>query len=381
MAAFVWLLVAAEARAVTIDVGSAVGMPGADVLVDVSLHTMGASALGTQNRIDFDRATPIAAASGAPDCSVNAAIHKQATSFRFLPLGCDPALDCQSVRAFVFALDNLTPIPDGSVLYTCRIAIAADAAAGIHPLHNAEALASAPDGEPLPTTGSDGAVDVVLEPAASIDLGSAAGTAGSTVEFAVTLRLLTAPPADVAGVMNDIGFDPLTPIAVAADGTPACHVGIDSVEGRFAFRPPGCTPAVDCDAVRALLLPVADSPPIADGATLYTCAVAIAADAPPGTYPLSAALPTASGPHGDLVLALASDGAIEVTAPPPPACVGDCDGDGVVAINELLIGVNIVTGAAPLSACRVLDQNGDGTVSVNELVRAVNNALNRCPRA
>jgi Ca2+-binding EF-hand superfamily protein len=61
--------------------------------------------------------------------------------------------------------------------------------------------------------------------------------------------------------------------------------------------------------------------------------------------------------------------------------VGDCDGDGTVAINELLIGVNIVTGTAPVSACRVLDQNGDGGVTVNELVRAVNNALNGCPRA
>ena len=61
------------------------------------------------------------------------------------------------------------------------------------------------------------------------------------------------------------------------------------------------------------------------------------------------------------------------------ACPGDCDGDGDVSINELIIGVNIALGAQPVTACAAMDSNADGTVTVNELIRAVSMALNGCP--
>ncbi len=383
LAGILWVLAAGGAHAASIDIGSASGMPGDDLTVDVTLRTMGATVLGTQNRIDFDRETPIAARpTGDPDCAVNAAIDKGATNFRFQPLGCDPAADCRSVRVFVLALDNLDPIPDTSVLYTCRIAIAADAAAGSHALRNAEALASAPGGQAVPTTGSDGVVEVVPKPAASVDVGSASAPAGTATTFAVTVRLLTAPPATVAGVLHDIGFDPLTPIAATDSGRPACTA--DEVIAKnftsFTFLPMGCTARDDCTGMRALVLPSGDTPGgIPDGATLYSCQVAIAGDAPLGTYPLVAGMPLASGPDGEGLPVLASDGAIEVIEAPAPACVGDCDGDHAVAINELLLGVNIVISAAQVSACPLLDANGDGSVAVNELVQAVNTALRGCP--
>jgi len=60
-------------------------------------------------------------------------------------------------------------------------------------------------------------------------------------------------------------------------------------------------------------------------------------------------------------------------------CVGDCDSSHSVAINELIIGVNIALGSAPLSSCTAFDANSDGMVSINELIQAVNNALNGCP--
>ena len=56
-------------------------------------------------------------------------------------------------------------------------------------------------------------------------------------------------------------------------------------------------------------------------------------------------------------------------------CVGDCDGDGMVAINELITGVNIALGTSPVSACPSFDANGDGEVSISELIQAVNFAL------
>ena len=60
------------------------------------------------------------------------------------------------------------------------------------------------------------------------------------------------------------------------------------------------------------------------------------------------------------------------------SCVGDCDGDGAVAVNELIRGVNIALGNAPISDCPSFDVDGSGMVAVNELVRAVSNALSGC---
>ncbi len=61
------------------------------------------------------------------------------------------------------------------------------------------------------------------------------------------------------------------------------------------------------------------------------------------------------------------------------ACVGDCAGEGAVAINELVLGVNISLGSAPASACGAFDRNGDDAVSIDELVAGVNNATAGCP--
>ena len=103
--------------------------------------------------------------------------------------------------------------------------------------------------------------------------------------------------------------------------------------------------------------------------------MAIAVSAPLGVHRLTAGGAAASGPDSELLPARASDGAITVSS----ACIGDCNGDHTVAINELLLGVNIVAGDAALSACAALDANQDGAVIISELVQAVNNALGGCP--
>jgi hypothetical protein len=62
-------------------------------------------------------------------------------------------------------------------------------------------------------------------------------------------------------------------------------------------------------------------------------------------------------------------------------CVGDCSGDGTVAVNELLSMVNVALGNAQVSTCDAGDANGDGQITVAEIVTAVNNALSGCPVA
>ena len=60
------------------------------------------------------------------------------------------------------------------------------------------------------------------------------------------------------------------------------------------------------------------------------------------------------------------------------SCVGDCDGDRNVSVANLITGVNISLGRAPLSACAIFDSNGNGAVSVAELIQGVRNALEGC---
>ncbi len=62
----------------------------------------------------------------------------------------------------------------------------------------------------------------------------------------------------------------------------------------------------------------------------------------------------------------------------PPACSGDCDGDDQVTVDELLRGVGIVLGRAPVSVCPAADADGNGEVTVDELIAAVTRALSGC---
>jgi len=64
------------------------------------------------------------------------------------------------------------------------------------------------------------------------------------------------------------------------------------------------------------------------------------------------------------------------TVDPDPSCVGDCNGDGRVAINELVRGVG---GALGGEGCAAFDRNTDGMIAIAELVAAVNAAMSGCP--
>ena len=70
----------------------------------------------------------------------------------------------------------------------------------------------------------------------------------------------------------------------------------------------------------------------------------------------------------------------DVVAVPATACAGDCGGNGVVSVDDLVRAIDILlTGARP-DACPAADLNGDGTIDVAEVLRAVRIALDGCPR-
>lgn len=59
-------------------------------------------------------------------------------------------------------------------------------------------------------------------------------------------------------------------------------------------------------------------------------------------------------------------------------CAGDCGGDRMVTVSELITGVNIVLGTTAADTCRAFDRNGDGTVEIAELIQGVNALLDGC---
>jgi len=200
-----------------------------------------------------------------------------------------------------------------------------------------------------------------------IDVGDASGGPGSVVGFAVTIDTLEQ---EVAGAGVCIGYDPMTPIN-AAGGMPDCTVPLGlGKQGEFTFEPSGCTPGTDCVRVCADIGGSAAA--LMNGATLFSCRVAIAADADLGQFPLTCSMPSASNPDGQPIGARCTDGVVVVQINIP----GDCNGDGMVSISELITGVNIALGNLPVTACPAFDTNRDGRVTIEELIAAVNAALN-----
>lgn len=59
-------------------------------------------------------------------------------------------------------------------------------------------------------------------------------------------------------------------------------------------------------------------------------------------------------------------------------CVGDCNQNDRVTVDELVTGVNIALDALTVDECPALDPGGDNSVTVDELVTAINRALAGC---
>jgi DNA-binding beta-propeller fold protein YncE len=77
--------------------------------------------------------------------------------------------------------------------------------------------------------------------------------------------------------------------------------------------------------------------------------------------------------------ALTLIGSAASTARGEGLCRGDCNGNGLVTIDELVRSVNVALEAAPYRLCPPADTDGNGQIEINELMGAVNTALGGCP--
>ncbi|GIW45767.1 MAG: hypothetical protein KatS3mg077_3049 [Candidatus Binatia bacterium] len=291
-----------------------------DAVITVKLAAGGQQIAGTQNDIVFDANVRVKARSnGRPDCAVNPDINKNSTSFAFQPSGCSGET-CTGLRAIVFASDNVDPIPDGSVLYTCNVTVA-----GSGTLNVTNARGSDPNGQAvagfggregnvcIPTPGGGTCPDPRPAPAGPAvyieDLNlDAAGDAVITVKLA-------AGGQQIAGTQNDIVFDANVRVKARSNGRPDCAVNpdINKNSTSFAFQPSGCS-GETCTGLRAIVFASDNVDPIPDGSVLYTCNVTVA-----GSGTLNVANARGSDPNGQAVAGFGGrEGNVCVRGAQPP---------------------------------------------------------------
>lgn len=69
---------------------------------------------------------------------------------------------------------------------------------------------------------------------------------------------------------------------------------------------------------------------------------------------------------------------VTVTNESDAGCDGDCNRDGQVSVDELLLSVSIILGAEPLRRCPDADLDRSAEVALDELISAVNAAVHGC---
>jgi hypothetical protein len=156
---------------------------------------------------------------------------------------------------------------------------------------------------------------------------------------------------EATGVLSSLGMNGQNLIILHDD---AVVLGRMQAGGRNEFRFGGPQPFIT-----GVVQP---APVLIRDTSILPCGV-------PTFTPTPTRTPTTGGPTRTLT----------PTRTPGGACVGDCNRDGAVTVDELVLGVNIALGNAEIEQCRAFDANGDGLITVDELIQGVNNALDGCP--
>ena len=205
---------------------------------------------------------------------------------------------------------------------------------------------------------------VAIDAAASIKVGSTIlKTAGEAVALGTAPDIHVHPEWQLQAAQGVVGDYPVM-FRLTTTGAYAPSATYSTTLTNRVGGAPTATPT-------ATPLPATASP--------TPSATPTAADTAVPSPSTTAASPSATAT--DTVTPAASTTATDPPATPtsaPAPCAGDCNGDGSVAVNELITGVNIALGTAPADACDALDRDDDGGVAVPELVQAVNRAVGGC---
>jgi len=417
------------ADAVTAYLGSGPNAPpGSMTPVYVTLRSYGVAVTALEHEIGFGPYAPIAdRGDGVPDCEPGPELSQPSASFTFVPDGCTVTDSCTGVHA---ALTTRAPIPEEGIAYSCQVALVEKTSPPeegcSHRLTCESGQATARSGAPLRVLCPEGADASVYADYALLPLNfefraePAAPNVGDAVRVTFSVHGQGGLPryllygvgpilhGDVSalpgGPLGDVSFDlqadcPGTaPLSLDVDyetvsGCPgntyfrftSAHSpvfkltvrepGSFRITGRVARFPSDCLGAQTGAQLR--LDPVGWTTWADDAGEFAFDGV------PPGDYTVVAA-------DGCGVFQCWPQQAVEVvdqdvalTLCPQrlagDACIGDCDLDGIVGIDELILGVSMALGRQPFVACPAIDADGGGTISVDEIIRAVAASLRGCP--
>ena len=305
-----------------IAIGSAQGDAGQSVAIAVSLQPNGTGVVGVQNDIAFD---PSRFGLNPNHCTINPALDKQ-LSRNVIAQDATHAI----LRAIVLSLADVSAIPAG-LLYTCTFDILASTLPGNYALSARGAIASDATGDAIAeVNATDGAI---LVNGATVTPSNTPTPSRTPTRSPTSTVTATKPTATMTATATATATPSFT-----STGNPS-----PSVTETVTVSPP----------------PIATVTPS------------------PSTTPTTTTSPTATATAtaSESPTALATATATAMRA----ACVGDCDGNGTVSVDELVLAVNISLGNADVALCRAADADMSNRVSVDELVQCVNNSLNGCP--
>ncbi len=211
-------------RAVAIRLVSNTTLAGGSATIEAYLASAGLAVAGVQ--VDLQPVAPLEITrdtTGAPVCKVNPAIEKPQSAFRFVADKCTPDGQCPTVRALIFALDNVAPIPDGAPMFSCVVSVPANAPNGSYPVGCTGQVASDPRGNSLPSLCNPTSVVVgtTPPPPTMIDADGVCFVGSSTCEasrYFPTLQTKCCELASTAGLPLGVSWCPQS----AFDASGAC---------------------------------------------------------------------------------------------------------------------------------------------------------------
>ena len=409
-------------------IGNAYGAPGGTVPIDVTLHPVGLPVTTFEHDLTFDPYAPVAdRGGGVPDCAPAAELSALSSSFAFVPNGCAASGTCTGLHASV---TTPAPIPDGAVVYRCQFALSEeetpDEISCYHAFICAGGGGETSDGDPIrvactPDSNGFAWANYAMRPLQfQFSADPAMPNVGDTVQVTFSVAGEGGLPVyqlggtrpyfdgettrNVGGPLGSVTFEleamcpgtaPLT-LSVEYETVAGCpghtyfqftlqsspvfpitvrEPGAYSVSGRVAELPTGCMGAVPNAHVRL-------DPPgwivQSDDSGAFTFDAV-----PPGDYTLAVEEGCGGFQCWSAQSVHVADGDVALTLCPTrlagDACIGDCDLDDTVHVDELVVGVAMALGRQPFSACPAIDVDGNGSIAVNEVVAAVGSSLGGCP--
>lgn len=416
-------------KTVEMVVDDAIDSPGSTVQVGVTLRSVGQEVVAVANEIQFGRYAFIRGTEGGtPDCSANEDLSIEAASFEFVPKGCTPEVDCSAVSAQVTTAEA---IPDRSVVYECRVFLSTERTDFVetcrHGLPCSGLGAMGSSQEPLGLACVDGSATAETgDSSLTLEVSVAPPTpsVGDLVRIGVSAdggggrpvyRLRGFWPfleTDVAMISGSFFYPVEFELRAVCPGTVTLFAAVSfevnggcpgseahhrteggesfeleilpgptySIRGTVAEFPDGCSGAVRGISVRLDPLDLETRTDMDVGNFSFE-------NVPAGEYTL--AVGPRCNPHGcwtpTIVTVTDSDVdvricPIETTPTPTPTpgaeCPGDCDANGTVGVDEVVLAIGAAMAENP-PVCGV-DVNFDGRVEIDELVLVVRAALVGC---